>query len=170
MTYVRGLGGQLVLFVLSLLGIGIAIYLTTVHYENVPLVCSASGFVDCARVLSSSYSVVPGTAIPITIPGLFWSIISGTLAFVNWRLRPERRSFHIAAFVWSLVGMLTVFYLVYVEIVQLRTICAWCTALHVIILTIFLIAGLQLWTPEVAIVYDQEEETASLTLARDERK
>ena len=55
--------GQLLLLLLSLVGVGISVYLTAVHYENVPLVCSASGIVDCARVLSSPFSVVPGTAI-----------------------------------------------------------------------------------------------------------
>jgi uncharacterized membrane protein len=36
--------------------------------------------------------------------------------------------------------MLTVFYLVYVEIVLLHTICAWCTAVHVIVLLYLLTA------------------------------
>ncbi len=59
MRVIRNFPGQALLFLLSLVGAGIAIYLTTVHYENVPLICSASGLVDCARVLSSSYSVIP---------------------------------------------------------------------------------------------------------------
>jgi uncharacterized membrane protein len=40
--------------------------------------------------------------------------------------------------------MLTVLYLVYVEIVLLHTFCAWCTALHVVILLMFLITIVQL--------------------------
>ena len=64
--------GQIVLLLLSVVGIGIAIYLTAVHYEHVPLVCSTRGFVNCAAVLSSAYSVVPGTSVPITVPGLAW--------------------------------------------------------------------------------------------------
>ncbi|MBV9232321.1 MAG: vitamin K epoxide reductase family protein, partial [Chloroflexi bacterium] len=138
MTDIRHSGGQVSLFALSLLGAAIAIYLTAVHYENVPLVCSTSGLIDCSRVLSSNYSVVPGTAIPITIPGLFWCVVSAILAFVGWRVAPEQRNVRIAEFAWSLLGMLTVFYLVYVEIVRLHTICAWCTALHVIILVMLL--------------------------------
>ena len=54
---------------------------------------------------------------------------------------------------WTLVGMLTVFYLVYAEIVRLHTICIWCTSLHAIILVMLLISVTQLQTPG----YDEEE-------------
>ncbi len=145
---------QIVLLLLSVVGIGIAVYLTAVHYENVPLVCSTRGFVDCSFVLSSPYSVIPGTTVPITVPGLFWSLVSAALAITALRLSSTGvthrastfaalRNIHIAQFAWSLVGMLTVLYLVYVEIVRLHTICAWCTALHVIILIMLLITLVQ---------------------------
>ncbi len=156
MTYIQRLGGQIALLVLSLIGAAIAIYLTTVHYENVPLVCSTQGFIDCARVLDSPYSVVPGTTIPVTVPGLFWCIVSAVLALIGWRLWPERRSVRFAECVWSALGMITVFYLVYVELVRLHTLCAWCTVLHVIIFTMLLVSVVQLQQPE----YDLEVEAA----------
>ncbi|SRR5258708_7105167 len=148
MIDLRRSGGQIALLVLSLLGAAISIYLTSVHYENVPLVCSTSGFVDCARVLSSSYSVIPGTTIPITIPGLVWSIVSAALAFLALRVWPERRDLRIAQCVLASLGMLSVFYLVYAEIVRLHTLCIWCTAVHVIILGIFIITVIQLQQSE----------------------
>jgi uncharacterized membrane protein len=40
--------------------------------------------------------------------------------------------------------MLAVLYLVYVEIVRLYTICAWCTAFHVILLVLFLTTFIKL--------------------------
>ena len=135
---------QFFLLVCSLAGVGIAIYLTSVHYENVPLVCSDKGLVDCARVLSSPYSVVPGTSIPITIPGLFWALVSAGLAVFALYRGSERRWIRVAQFAWALVGMLTVLNLVYVEIVRLHTICAWCTAMHVLILLMFLVTIVQL--------------------------
>ncbi len=133
-------GGQLLLLVLSLVGAGIAIYLTAVHYENAPLICSTRGLIDCSRVLASPYSVVPGTSVPITVPGLAWCAVSAILAIVGLRLlRPQvRHRIQQAQFAWSLLGMLTVLYLVYVELVLLHTICAWCTGLHVVILIMFL--------------------------------
>lgn len=141
-------GSQLLLLVLSLIGVGIAIYLTSVHYENVPLICSTSGLIDCARVLSSSYSVVPGTAIPITIPGISWSLSIAALAIAAIRVWPEQRWVRVAQFVLALLGLLSVFYLVYVELVRLHTICLWCTVLHIIILAIFITTAVQLQQPE----------------------
>jgi len=155
---------QLALLVLSVIGIGIAIYLTAVHYENVPLICSASGLVDCARVLSSTYSVVPGTTIPISVPGLAWCIVSGGLAIVGLRLQPVPRWLRISQFALSLSGILVVLYLVYVEIVRLHTICAWCTGLHVIILAMFLITLVQLQEPQGDVEAEGENERVSTGL------
>src|SRR6516165_762618 len=59
---VAGLGIKLVaLLLLAVAGVGIAVYLTLEHFQKAPLFCSATGTVDCAPVLSSAYSVVPGT-------------------------------------------------------------------------------------------------------------
>src|SRR5438270_13855281 len=102
MRVIRNFPWQVLLLLLSLVGIGIAIYLTAVHYENVPLICSSSGLVDCARVLSSSYSVVPGTTIPIAVPGLVWCVITAALAIAGLRLQPTPRWLRIAQFALSL--------------------------------------------------------------------
>ncbi|HLX58617.1 MAG TPA: vitamin K epoxide reductase family protein [Ktedonobacteraceae bacterium] len=137
---------QIFLLVCSLVGVGIAIYLTAVHYnENVPLVCSGSGIVNCALVLSSPYSLVPGTSIPISIPGLLWCALMAGLAIVGLNAQPGW--LRPAQFAWALLGIVTVLYLVYVEVVRLHAICAWCTALHVLILLVFLVTLLRLTSP-----------------------
>jgi uncharacterized membrane protein len=156
---------QWLVLVLSLIGIGIALYLTAVHYEHFPLLCSASGLVNCERVTSSPYSVLFGTTIPITVPGLGWAIISAALAIVGLRTRSSPSSIFsrlvVAQFIWSLLGLLTVLYLVYVEIVLLHTICAWCTALHVVVLVLFLLTLVLLLsgTMESGEQSGEEEET-----------
>ena len=168
MKHLQRSGSQVLLLVLSLLGVGIAIYLTLVHYENVPLVCSESGLVNCARVLSSSYSVVPGTSVPITLPGLGWSVVSAVLAVVALYGGPRRRWIRVTQFAWALLGILAILYLVYVEIVRLRTICAWCTAFHVLVLLMFLVTVVQLQSqdPEVSTSESEthEEESVAGTL------
>ena len=167
MKQIQRPGGQMIILLLSLIGAAIAIYLTIVHYENVPLICSSRGVVDCALVLASSYSVVPGTTIPITIPGLCWCLVSIALAIIGWRFVSQPRWLHMIQFTWSLLGLLAVLYLVYVEIVILHTICAWCTVLHVIILIIFLITLLQLQqtrTEEQEDVDDQDEQLNPTTI------
>lgn len=156
-----GKGSQLLLLVLSILGVGITIYLTAVHYENVPLVCSESGLVNCARVISSSFSVVPGTTVPITIPGFAWCIVSASLAIAGMFATTElwQRRIRLAQFAWALSGLLVVLYLVYAEIVRLHAICAWCTALHVLILLMFLITLVQLQpVPSESAFSSSEEE------------
>ncbi len=151
---------QALLLVLSLLGVGITIYLTSVHYENVPLVCSESGLINCARVISSSYSVVPGTTLPITIPGFGWCITSASFAIAGLFATKGlwQRRIRLAQFAWALSGLLVVLYLVYAEIVRLHTICAWCTALHVLILLMFLITLVQLQPiPSVPVISSETE-------------
>ena len=155
---------QIFLLACSLAGAVIAIYLTAVHYsESVPLFCSGSGVVNCGLVLSSPYAVVPGTSIPISVPGLLWCAVMAALAIVGLRLRAQPRWLRPAQFAWALVGMLTVLYLVYVEIVRLHAICAWCSALHVLILLMFLVTLVRLTSPateevEMEDVADDETE------------
>ncbi|MHB8313239.1 MAG: vitamin K epoxide reductase family protein [Candidatus Dormibacteria bacterium] len=125
--------GAIWLMVLSVAGFGVATYLTTVHYANVPLACSASGLVDCSKVVTSQYSVVPGTSVPITVPGMAFFLVSLGLAIAQY-VRPGRTDLRQAHFGWSVLGLLTVFYLVYVELVEIHHICIWCTAVHILIL------------------------------------
>ncbi len=135
-------GGQITLFILSLIATAIAIYLTIVHYNTqFTLICSSSGLVNCEQVLSSSYASVPNTSIPTSVAGICWSVVGAVLAAIAWLFFPQKRIVCIAELVWAGVGMVTVFYLVYAELVVLHAICAWCTAIHVIVLLYLLIAA-----------------------------
>lgn len=144
---------QWFLIALAIVGAGVAIYLTTVRYAQVPLLCSSQGLVNCERVTSSSYSVVPGTTLPITIPGLAWFIVSGVLAFSG--IRSNRHWIRQTQLVWTILGTLTVLYLVYVELVILHTICIWCTVVHVLIFGALLVA-----ITEYMLSRQQEEQEA----------
>ncbi len=150
--------GHIILLVLSLVGIGIASYLTLVHYANVPLACSSQGLIDCSKVLSSQYSVVPGTTLPITIPGLGWSLVMLVLSIVGLRSTTYQHRIRLAQLIWAAVGILTVLYLVYVELVRLHTICIWCTALHVTILIMLLTAIVQFQQPDEETELETESE------------
>lgn len=129
---------------MALIGLAIAIYLTTVHYAGAPLLCTAGGVVNCTQVTTSSYSVVPGTQLPITVPGMLWFLVSGGLAIAAWRVQtrtgaaPVRLA--LAQLAWGAIGLLTVLYLIYVELVRLHAICEWCSAVHVLTLLTFLVA------------------------------
>jgi len=112
-------------------GLGISIYLTAVHYAGVPLACPANGTIDCEAVLSSPYAVIAGTAVPTSVAGIVWFTVSALL----WICRFTRLQL-----AWSIAGLVTVLSLVFVEIVRLGAICIWCTAAHVLVVLIFLIA------------------------------
>ena len=140
----RGAPDLVALSMMALAGLGVALYLTIVHYAHVRLVCSAGGVVNCTQVTTSSYSVVPGTQIPITIPGLLWFLISGGLALAAWRAQARTgvasTRLGLAHVAWGAVGLVTVLYLVYVELVRLHALCEWCTAIHVLTFLTFLVA------------------------------
>lgn len=166
MSVMRRSGSQLALLILGLLGIADAIYLTIVHYDDqVVLACPNTGFVNCANVITSTYSYVPGTGIPITIPGLAWCLIIVALASAGLFLGAEQRWLRIAEFIWTLLGVLTVLYLVYAEIVQIRNICLWCTALHGLILIMFLIALVRLRERPLEEDEDLEAQQSEQTVA-----
>jgi uncharacterized membrane protein len=59
--------------------------------------------------------------------------------------------------------MLSVFYLVYAEIVALHKVCAWCTVIHVTILAMLLLAVIQ-WqgASDDEAELEEEEELPSL--------
>lgn len=141
---VRREPGLVAIAVMALAGLGVAVYLTAQHYLKVPLVCTTGGVVDCSNVLHSQYSVVPGTQLPITFPGMLWFLVSGGLAIAGlvWARReaPEPQRLSQLQLAWSALGLLSVLYLVYDEIVQIHRICEWCTVVHVLILLTLLVA------------------------------
>lgn len=141
----RRSGSQLALLILALLGTGDATYLTLVHYiDRVGLACPENAVFNCTLVTTSIYAYVPRTSLPISVLGLAWCLVVVALALCGLFLDPERLWLRIAQFAWTLLGLLTVLYLVYVEIVLLHNICLWCTALHLLILLMFLFALVRL--------------------------
>jgi uncharacterized membrane protein len=148
--------GLAALIGMAVVGLGAAIYLTTVHYAGVAPICSTTGVIDCARVTNSQWSVVPGTQLPITIPGMLWFLVSGGLAAVLLRARargePEDPRVRRAQLVWGVLGLVTVLYLVYIEIVKLHRLCEWCTVVHLLTFISFLVILSRMQLPLVAPV------------------
>ncbi|SRR5712692_701064 len=122
---------QVSALLVSLAGVAVSIYLTVLHYAGVVPGCPVAGPMDCEAVLSSPYAVIPGTTIPTSAAGIVWFGISALL----WT-RPAGRA-HQA---WAGIGLATVLYLVFIEIVRLGVICLWCTAAHVLVVAIFILA------------------------------
>lgn len=131
--------GGIAIVAVALLGVGISVYLTVAHYTQTAPACLGVGAIDCSAVTTSSFSLVPGTEIPITFLGLLWFFVSGTAGFAILTDR-EPSWLRVAHLAWVGAGLLVVLYLVYAELVVINRICEWCTAVHVLVLTTFLIA------------------------------
>jgi uncharacterized membrane protein len=124
--------------VASLVGLGVSIYLTFVHFAALQLVCTVSGAVNCERVLSSGYGVIAGSAVPTSAAGIVWFGVAAVLAAVRLRA-PAVAGVGRLLTAWSWVGLVTIVYLVFVEIVELGAICIWCTVAHLMVLTVFIL-------------------------------
>lgn len=127
----RGGGASRLLRVaLTVAGLAVSIYLTAVHYDaSVPLACGHAGIVDCAQVVTSPESVWFG--LPVAAWGLLWFAVMLILVLLrpgpgNWR----------ATTAWTIAGGVVVVYLVYLELLVIGSICLWCTAVHVLVLTL----------------------------------
>ncbi len=121
----------LAVVVISVAGIVVAGYLTSVHYASVPLACSTSGVINCEQVLRSRYSEVLG--VPWSAGGIVWFGVSGLLALIALLRTHEPEGLQTMQACWSLLGIGVVVYLVGVEFIALKHICEWCSSMHVLI-------------------------------------
>lgn len=136
LSWVRTHPLQLTTWVLSLFALGVSIYLTITHYDtSVTLACSDKGIVNCAKVTTSSQSMVFGI-FPVAVLGLaFYVFMAAITSPLGWRL--DRREVKWLRLGSIIVGMGFVLYLVYVELIQIGNICLWCTSVHVATFLIF---------------------------------
>jgi uncharacterized membrane protein len=127
-------------FVLSLCGLGVAIYETIAHYDtNIRLACSDTGLVNCQAVTTSSQSMVFGI-FPFAVLGLaFFLFMLAINSPWGWRLSRSRPLVHWVRLGSVIVGIGFVLYLVFVELIQVGAICLWCTGVHVITFLIFVL-------------------------------
>ncbi len=149
-----------VTLVLTLAGLGVAIYLTLAHYDtSVTLACSSNGAINCEKVTTSAESEVFG--IPVAVLGLAYFVF-----MLPWHLPAAWRSadprIRYGRLAYCLAGVGFVCYLVYAEVVVIKAICLWCTAVHVITFLIFAVTGFALaLTMPVEISDDESSEVSA---------
>ena len=135
--------------VLSLVGIAISAYLTAAHYTGAPLACVTTGVIDCGAVTSSSFSLIPGTTVPIAALGVLWfAAMAALFAIAGFAAEPATLA--VVQLAFATAALLGVLYLVHAEIVVINRVCEWCTLVHVIVLAIFFIT-LRRWQTSVEV-------------------
>ena len=102
--------------VVAAAGLGIAGYLTVVHYTGATPVCAVSH--GCATVQQSSYSQLAG--VPVALLGLL-----GYVAILVSLARDGETARTATAFL-ALAGVGFSAWLTYVEVARLDAICIWC--------------------------------------------
>jgi uncharacterized membrane protein len=103
---------------LCLAGLGIAGYLTYVHYAGLRPICGISH--GCETVQTSSYASLLGT--PVALLGL----ISYLLILITLRMRDERAL--LTGYGLTLIAFSFSVYLTYREVFTIHAICSWCVS------------------------------------------
>ena len=123
--------------ILGLIGLGIAGYLTYVHYFQLQPLCLTGG---CEQVQTSRYSEVLG--IPVALLGVVGYLLILASLFI------PGDSGRLLALIVSFVGLGYSLYLTYLELFQINAICQWCVASAVIIFLITILSAIRYLRPE----------------------
>ena len=122
--------------VLSIVGLGIATYLTITHFDKVALVCSDNGAINCAKVTTSPQSEIVG--IPVAMLGLAFFIPMIALCLpVAWRSTDRR--IHLARLLLAVTGVGMIIYLIIAELFIIKAICLWCSGVHLVTFILFVV-------------------------------
>ena len=119
--------------VLALAGLGVAGYLTWVHYADLEAICAGSG--GCERVQNSDYADLAG--VPVALLGLIgYGTILASLALPGDLGRFSGAVLALAGFGFSA-------WLTYVELFEIDAICPWCVASAVIMTALAVVTSLR---------------------------
>jgi uncharacterized membrane protein len=116
---------------LTVVGLGLAGYLTYVHYAGIAPACTAG--VSCLKVQTSAWSELAG--VPVALLGLIG--YAGILASLA---APDGEEARLAALALSLIGAGFSGYLTYRELFSIHAICEWCVASAVTLLLLLALA------------------------------
>jgi len=119
------------MIVLVAIGLGVASYLTYVHYSGIKPICSAGG--SCLEVQTSIYSKLAG--VPVALIGLI-----GYVVIMASLLAPENETTRFATSTFTVVGFGFSAYLTYRELFSIHAICEWCASSAVIMTVLMCLA------------------------------
>lgn len=110
---------------LTVVGLGVATYLTIIHYAGINPLCGRNGG-SCEIVQTSAYSKLAG--VPVALIGLI-----GYVAILASLLAPENETTRFATVAFTVIGFGFSAYLTYRELFSIHHICEWCVSSAVIV-------------------------------------
>jgi uncharacterized membrane protein len=110
---------------LTVVGLGVATYLTVIHYAGINPLCGRNGG-GCEIVQTSEYSKLVG--VPVALIGLI-----GYVAILASLLAPENETTRFATVAFTVIGFGFSAYLTYRELFSIHHICEWCLSSAVIV-------------------------------------
>jgi uncharacterized membrane protein len=122
-----------VLVVLCLIGIGIAGYLTYVHYEGLDPVCAVGH--GCEKVQNSEWAKLAGVPVPLI------GLIGYVALLISVLARGELARLSTAAMAYG--GFAFSLYLTYREIFSIEAICQWCVGSAIVMTLIAIFATIR---------------------------
>jgi uncharacterized membrane protein len=122
---------RIAMIALTVLGIGIASYVTYVHYAGIKPACTAGE--SCTKVQTSVYSELAG--VPVALMGLI-----GYVAILASLLAPETERTRFATLVLTLGGFGFSAYLTYRELFSIHAICEWCVTSAIVMTLLMLLS------------------------------
>jgi uncharacterized membrane protein len=117
---------------LTVLGLGVASYLTYIHYAGIKPLCGRNGG-GCEIVQTSEYSKLGG--VPVALIGLI-----GYVTILASLLAPEGERSRFATVGLTGVGFGFSAYLTYRELFSIHHICEWCVSSAVIVTVLMCLA------------------------------
>jgi uncharacterized membrane protein len=147
-------------FILALIGLFIAGYLSYTKLTNTEIACVAA-ISDCSYVDSSPYGYIGGYG---GVPVAYLGFVGYAAIFLT--LIAERRSALIAKysklliFGMALIGFLVSGYFVAIQALVLNSFCQWCMGSAVTMTVLFGVSFARLWRTLNAIADDDEAEQA----------
>lgn len=120
-----------VMLALAVAGLGVATYLTVIHYAGINPACTAGQ--SCVKVQTSVWSKVDG--VPVALLGLI-----GYVGILATLLAPDRDETRLATLGLTLIGVGFSGYLTYRELFSIHAICEWCVS-SAVIMTLLLIGA-----------------------------
>jgi uncharacterized membrane protein len=133
--------------VLAVAGLGVAIYLTVIHYAGINPACSLGQ--SCIKVQTSQWSKLAG--VPVALLGLL-----GYVAILGALLAPDREETRLAVLGLTVGGFGFSAYLTYRELFSIHAICEWCAS-SAVILTLLMVGAITRYLIGSPIAYGSSD-------------